>query len=331
MWEPPEYESPPPSPEEARHGLLESISYNLGPQVAEALEDPEVIEIMLNPDGGLWVEKFSVGMSLIGHITPYQASLALTFIASALGTTVTRERPIIEGTLPIGDSRFEGVIPPVVAAPSFTIRKGPAKIFTFDEYVAAGNLSLVAKELLEQAVIGHKNILIAGGTGSGKTTFINAVIEAIARLTPHDRLIVIEDTAELKVASPNKMEMRTSTFADRKELLKTTMRLRPDRILVGEVRDAGALTMAKAWNTGHPGGLGTIHADSAEETMSRLEELIAEVGVTPSPRMLGRAIDYIVFMRRELGIRRVTEIVAVGYSRKTRDYTFDYLYKFRPA
>lgn len=318
----------PPSKEEARQTLLSSISINLGSHVIEALQDPEVIEIMLNPDGRLWIEKFGRPMTLIGTVTPQQADLAITLIASAMNVTATRDSPIIEGELPLDGSRFEGLIPPVVAAPSFTIRKKASKIFTFNDYLAAGNLSEEGKILLECAVADHRNILVVGGTGSGKTTFVNAVVEAVARLTPEDRLVIIEDTSELQSSSPNRVELHTTDFVDMQRLLKATMRLRPDRIIVGEVRDASALALVKAWNTGHEGGLATVHANSAREGLTRIEQLIAEGRYIPIKEVLADAIHIVVFMKKIEGVRRVAEIVAISFSKQADDYAFDYQYRF---
>ena len=310
--------------------LMNSISRNLGPEVIEALRDPEVIEIMLNPDGALWVEKFGEPMRLISAITPEQADLAITLIASALNAPATRETPVIEGELPLDGSRFEGLIPPVVAAPTFTIRKKASRIFTFEDYVQAGILPPAARDLLEEAVLKRRNLLVAGSTGSGKTTFVNAVIEAVARLTPQDRLIVIEDTAELQSSSPNRVELHTTDFVDMQRLLKVTLRLRPDRILVGEVRDVSALALVKAWNTGHEGGLATVHANSAREALIRLEQLIAEGQYQPLKEVLAEAINLVIFLKKLAGQRRVTEIVTVGYSPETKDYLFDYQYRYVP-
>ncbi|UQZ91190.1 P-type conjugative transfer ATPase TrbB [Deltaproteobacteria bacterium Smac51] len=307
---------------------MNSIAGNLGTAVLEALDDPEVIEIMLNPDGRLWVEKFGQPMTMVSQVASSQADNAIRLIASAIDVVPTRENPIIEGNLPLDGSRFEGLIPPVVAAPSFTIRKKASRIFTFDDYLAVGNLTQTGKQLLEEAVAAHRNILVVGGTGSGKTTFVNAVIEAVARMTPHDRLIIIEDTSELQSTSENRVELHSTDFVDMQRLLKVTMRLRPDRILVGEVRDVAALALVKAWNTGHEGGLATVHANSAREGLTRIEQLIAEGNYQPIKEVLADAIHLVVFMKKLSGIRRVAEIVSVGFSDTSKDYTFDYQYRF---
>ncbi|MDR1921434.1 MAG: Flp pilus assembly complex ATPase component TadA, partial [Candidatus Adiutrix sp.] len=175
-----------------------------------------------------------------------------------------------------------------------------------------------------------KNILVAGGTGSGKTTFVNAVVEAISRLTPEDRLVIIEDTTELQPKSENVVQMRSNSKVSMEDLLVSTLRLRPDRILVGEVRRGGpAMTLTNSWNTGHEGGVATVHANSAPEAMSRLEELITMDGFVPVKSALARAVNYVVFMRKERGVRRVTEIVEIGYDSKNNEYVFDWKYKFK--
>ncbi|MGL4209839.1 MAG: ATPase, T2SS/T4P/T4SS family, partial [Candidatus Adiutrix sp.] len=230
----------------------------------------------------------------------------------------------------IDGSRFEGLVPPVVAAPTFTIRKKSSKVFTLNDYFLAGNISQEALEILEFAVINKKNILVAGGTGSGKTTFVNALVEAIDRLAPDDRLVVIEDTSELQVKSKNQVILHTTVHTDMHDLLKATMRLRPDRILVGEVRDVAVLALTNAWNTGHAGGLATIHANSAAESLERVEQLITVGNFTPVKKSLANAINYVVFMRKERGLRKVTEIVAVGFDDEKQDYVFDYKYIFNP-
>ncbi len=315
-----------------RDMLLESISLNLGEHVLEALKNPDVIEIMLNPDGSLWIDKFGEGMSKIGVISPEYAELAISFIAGTLKVEAGRESPIVEGELPLDSSRFEGLLPPVVPRPTFSIRKKPSKIYTFDDYVTAGNLSSEAKEILEEAVVNHKNILVAGGTGSGKTTFVNAVIEAVARLTPEDRLVIIEDTTELQPKSPNVVQMRSNVTTTMQDLLVATLRLRPDRIMVGEVRRGlPALTLTNSWNTGHEGGVATVHANSAPEALDRLEELITMDNYTPVKKSLARAVNYVVFMKKTVGIRRVTEIMTVDYDETRQDYIFNWKYNYQSA
>ena len=306
--------------------LQASLTHNLGPTIMAALHDPDVIEIMVNPDQTLWIEKLGQDMALCGTLAPAQSRLIISLVASALETTVTTERPIVEGELPLDGSRFEGLMPPIVSGPSFTIRKRASRVFTLDDYVASGILPQAASGILAQAIETRRNILIVGGTGSGKTTFVNAIIDGISRHCPTDRLIIIEDTAELQSASENTVFMRSSDGVPIQRLVKVSMRYRPTRILVGEVRDGSALDLLKAWNTGHPGGVATVHAGSAAAGLLRLEQLIAEATPVPMPALIAEAVDMICFIERAPGGRRVSDIVSVnGFDPATRTYDLEHL------
>ncbi len=306
--------------------LQASLTHNLGPTIMAALHDPDVIEIMVNPDQTLWIEKLGQDMALCGTLPPAQSRLIISLVASALETTVTAERPIVEGELPLDGSRFEGLMPPIVSGPSFTIRKRASRVFTLSDYVASGILLPAAFDLLSQAIETRRNILVVGGTGSGKTTFVNAIIDGISRLCPTDRLIIIEDTAELQSASENTVFMRSSDGVPIQRLVKVSMRYRPTRILVGEVRDGSALDLLKAWNTGHPGGVATVHAGSAAAGLLRLEQLIAEATPVPMPALIAEAVDMICFIERAPGGRRVSDIVSVkGFDPTTRSYDLEHL------
>lgn len=306
--------------------LQASLTHNLGPTIMAALHDPDVIEIMVNPDQTLWIEKLGQDMALCGTLPPAQSRLIISLVASALETTVTVDRPIVEGELPLDGSRFEGLMPPIVSGPSFTIRKRASRVFTLSDYVASGILLPAAFDLLSQAIETWRNILVVGGTGSGKTTFVNAIIDGISRLCPTDRLIIIEDTAELQSASENTVFMRSSDGVPIQRLVKVSMRYRPTRILVGEVRDGSALDLLKAWNTGHPGGVATVHAGSAAAGLIRLEQLIAEATPVPMPALIAEAVDMICFIERAPGGRRVSDIVTVkGFDPVTRSYDLEHL------
>lgn len=306
--------------------LHANLEYNLGPVIMAALGDPDVIEIMLNPDQTLWIEKLGQGMVQHGTLPAHQGRLIISLVASALETTVTVERPIVEGELPLDGSRFEGLLPPIVAGPSFTIRKKASRVFTLDEYVASGALDETARGILDAAVAERRNILVVGGTGSGKTTFVNAIIDSISGLCPADRLLIIEDTAELQSQSPNTVFLRSSDFVPMQRLVKVTMRFRPTRILVGEVRDGAALDLLKSWNTGHPGGVATVHANNAAGGLIRLEQLVAEVTPAPMQPLIAEAIDLVCFIERTPTGRRISEIVRVrGYSSQTLNYDLEHL------
>ena len=311
--------------------LLDGLRHSCGPLFMNALEDPDVIEIMLNPDGSLWIEKYGQEHEPIGVISVAQSRLILSQVASGLDLTVNEKNPIVEGEFPLDGSRFEGTFPPIVGpGPSFSLRKRASRVFTLEEYMLSRSLTPEAVSIIEEAVRQRQNIVVVGGTSSGKTTFVNAVIDAISRLTPSHRLIILEDTAELQSKSPNTVFLRTSVLAevDMRKLAKVSMRYAPKRILVGEVRDAAALEMLKLWNTGHPGGVSTFHADSAEEALERLEELVEEAGLGPKQKLIGRAVDLAVYMEKTPDNRRqISSIIKVNkFNHKEDFYETETLY-----
>ena len=312
--------------------LLAGLRHSCGPVFMDALENPEVIEIMLNPDGTLWIEKYGQDHECVSTIEPAKGRLILSQVASGLNLTVNERNPIVEGEFPLDGSRFEGTFPPIVGpGPSFSLRKKASRVFTLQEYLASGSITARVIDIIHDAVLRRWNIVVVGGTSSGKTTFVNAVIDAVSTLTPSHRLIIIEDTAELQSKSPNAVFFRTSVIADvdMRKLAKVSMRYAPKRILIGEVRDAAALELLKLWNTGHPGGIGTFHADSAEEALPRLEELVEEAGLGPKQKLIGRAVDLVVFMEKTPDNRRqISNILRVdGFDPKTDTYKTEYLYK----
>jgi len=251
---------------------------------------------MVNPDQTLWIETLGQDTALRGRLAPAQSRLVISPVASALETTVTAEGPIVEGELPLDGSRFEGFMPPIVSGPSYTIRKRASRVFALDDAAAFGILPPSASVLLAQAIETRRNILVVGGAGSGKTTFVNAIIDGISMRCPDDRLIVIEGTAELQTASDNTVFMRCSDGVPIQRLVKVPMRYRPTRILVGEIRDGSALDLLKAWNTGRPGCVVTVHAGRAAAGLLRLEQLIAEATLAPMPALIAEAVDMICFV-----------------------------------
>ena len=301
--------------------LREKLSRELGTAICGFLNEPHVIEIMLNPDGTLWVERLGEGIELVEqHFSATRAEGLIGTVAAHYRTTVTRENPIIECELPIDGSRFEAMIPPIVSAPCFTIRRKASRIFALADYVEAKIMTEAQAEVIKQAVVDKKNILVVGGTGTGKTTLTNAIIDYMAETVPEDRLVIIEDTAEIQCRSPNKVILRADSNVDMLRLLKATMRLRPDRILVGEVRGGEALSLLKAWNTGHAGGVATVHANDAKSGLTRIEALVAETSSTPMPSVIAEAINIIVFIAKTKDGRRVKEILRVkGFSTKGYD------------
>lgn len=310
--------------------LLESLRYACGELILDAVENPNVIEIMLNPDGKLWIEEYGKDQEYVGEVDEERAKLILSLVASGLDITVTSSSPIVEGNFPLDGSRFEGTYPPIVAKPSFSIRKKASKIIKLEEYLANGVITQEVIEIIKKAVLDRKNIIVAGGTSSGKTTFVNAVIDILSVLCPKDRLLILEDTPELQSASENTVFFRTNDLAEvtMQTLTKVCMRYAPKRIIVGEVRDKAALELLKAWNTGHPGGIGTLHANSAEETLMRLEELVEEAGNGEKRKLIGRAVDLVVFMEKTKdNARKLSKIIEVNqFNPKTQDYEINTLY-----
>lgn len=266
---------------------------------------------MLNPDGKLFIERLGHGVAPAGLLSPAAAEVIIGSVAHALQSEADDEQPIISGELPIGGHRFEGLLPPVVSGPSFTIRRRASRLIPLDDYVKHKIMTAAQVSVLRSAIASRMNIVISGGTGSGKTTLANAVIAEIVANAPDDRIVILEDTAEIQCAAENAVALHTSDTIDMARLLKSTMRLRPDRIIVGEVRDGAALTLLKAWNTGHPGGVTTIHSNTAMSALRRLEQLTAEVSQQPMQEVIGEAVDLIVSIERTGKGRRVREVIHV--------------------
>ncbi|QND44369.1 P-type conjugative transfer ATPase TrbB (plasmid) [Rhizobium lusitanum] len=295
--------------------LVRKLQDALGDQLCVALDDATVVEIMLNPDGKLFIERLGHGVMAAGALTSSAAEVIIGSVAHALRSEADPEQPIISGELPIGGHRFEGLLPPVVSGPTFTIRRRASRLIPFDEYVRSKVMTEAQASVLRSAIASRMNIVISGGTGSGKTTLANAVIAEIIASAPDDRIVILEDTAEIQCAAENAVSLHTSDTIDMARLLKSTMRLRPDRIIVGEVRDGAALTLLKAWNTGHPGGVTTIHSNTAMSALRRLEQLTAEASHQPMQEVIGEAVDLVVSIERTGKGRRVREIINVeGYA-----------------
>ncbi|MEM7668950.1 MAG: P-type conjugative transfer ATPase TrbB [Pseudomonadota bacterium] len=281
-----------------------------GPDVCEALSDPSVVEIMQNPDGQLWIQRCTTGRICRGAIIdPHQAERIIRLIASLSGFDVTRDHPIVSAELPIGGQRFEGVMPPVTEGPSFAIRNPAAKVFTLADYVTAGTISASVAKILIRAVFERQNILIVGGTGCGKTTLANALLAEVA--STNDRVVILEDTRELRCEARDCVALRTQPSVSMRDLVRSTLRLRPDRIVIGEVRGGEALDLLKAWSTGHPGGVATVHANSAADGLDRLEQLVGEVVTTVPRKLIATAVDLIVGIDMRGGVRRVTDVLEV--------------------
>ena len=289
---------------------------DLGPLIIDALNDPKTVEIMLNADGKLWQEKLGDKMRCIGTLSASRGEAIIKTIAGYHGKEVTRFKPILEGELPLDGSRFAGQLPPIVSAPTFAIRKKAVAIFTLSQYVEADIMTVQQRDILITAIKTHRNILVIGGTGSGKTTLVNAVINEMVEYDPSERVFIIEDTGEIQCAAVNCVQYHTTMEVSMTALLKTTLRMRPNRILVGEVRGPEALDLLMAWNTGHEGGAATLHANNARAGLNRLAMLISMHPDSPKPiePLIGEAVHVVVHIARTNEGRRIQEIIEVlGY------------------
>jgi P-type conjugative transfer ATPase TrbB len=331
--------------------LRDSIKRDFGPEVMRALENPKIIEIMLNSSGRIWFDEFGKGMYPTDVVyEPHRSNRLMSLIASTMDTVIVPESPILEGELPLDGSRFAGIISPIVSTPIFAIRKPAQTIYTLEQYATDGVLTnksdpLNARrrarlnfveacrdkdhlEIIKLAIKNRLTMLVIGGTGSGKTTLVNGVIEMMTRLT-RDRLVLIEDTREIQCKAENSVILRSSEHVDMMRLLRVTLRLRPDRIIVGEVRGAEALALLTAWNTGHPGGVATIHADSALDGLYRLERMMQQAGVPADPWVIASAVNLVVFIDREESVpagRKVREIAYIkGLDEEAKRYQLQYL------
>ncbi|MBY0467983.1 MAG: P-type conjugative transfer ATPase TrbB [Burkholderiaceae bacterium] len=304
--------APPPSPEKTTlDRRVRMLRTAMGPVIAAALEDPDVVEVLLNPDGTLWIDRLSTGRAPTGMtLSATDGERIIRLVAAHVGAEVHRGQPLLTAELPETGERFEGVLPPAAPGPAFALRKHAVGVIPLDRYVADGMMSAEQADFLRQAVHERQNILIAGGTSTGKTTLANALLAEIA--ATGDRVLVLEDTIELQCAARDHVPLRTREGAvSMTELVRATMRLRPDRVVVGEVRGGEALDLVKVWGTGHPGGIATIHAGSALGALLRVEQLILEVAVNPPRALIAEAINVVVYIAGRGRKRRIEAIAHV--------------------
>ncbi|MGA0599203.1 P-type conjugative transfer ATPase TrbB [Caulobacter sp. KR2-114] len=292
----------------------------LGPAIAAWLDADDIVEVMLNPDGRLWVDRLGEGLVDTGaHLGSQDGERIIRLVAHHVGVEAHRDRPRLSAELPDGGERFEGLLPPVVAGPAFAIRKPAVAVFTLLDYVARGVMTAGEGRALAEAVVSRKNILVVGGTSTGKTTLVNALLAELAGCG--ERIVLIEDTRELQCAAPNLVALRTKDgVASLTDLVRSALRLRPDRIPIGEVRGPEALDLLKAWGTGHPGGIGTLHAGSALGALRRLEQLIQEAVVSVPRPLIAETIDLIAVLAGRGQDRRLAELSAVEGLTPAGDY-----------
>lgn len=289
--------------------------------------DPKTVELIVNADQSIWVEKLGQPLSRVGLMNDASCTEAIiSIVASMHNTQLSFTNPICEGEFPLDGSRFEGLIPPAVSQPIFSIRKKASMVFSLDDYVKNQIMTPQQRQIILQAVTAHRNILVCGGTGSGKTTLINAIIDAMVKVNDHERVVIIEDTGEIQCAAKNYVQLRSTDFTSMTQLLRATLRLRPDRILVGEVRGAEALDLLDAWNTGHPGGCATLHANDAISGLSRLNSLISRNPQHPQhiEPLIGEAVHVVVCIARQGHGRKIHQIVKVnGWDVKRNEFILE--------
>ena len=293
----------------------------LGPAITGFLEDPSIAEVMLNPDGRLWIDRLTGGLENTGQsLCAADGERIIRLVAHHVGAEVHAEVPRLSAELPETGERFEGLLPPIVTSPSFAIRKPATAVFTLADYVSHGIMTNAQAMILRRAVQDRQNILVAGGTSTGKTTLTNALLQEVAQGS--DRVVLIEDTRELQCRAPNLVALRTrDRVVSLSDLVRSALRLRPDRIPIGEVRGPEALDLLKAWGTGHPGGIGTIHAGTAIGALRRLEQLIQEAVITVPRALIAETINLIAVLQGRSKDRHLAELAFVtGLDPHSNDY-----------
>ncbi|MDR1020485.1 MAG: P-type conjugative transfer ATPase TrbB [Synergistaceae bacterium] len=316
--------------EEVNRRLLEKMKREMGNEVLSMLSDSAVTEVMLNDDCSVWVSRFGADAPVDTGVRmlPDRSLAFLGTVASYYGKTINYAETVIAEVLPLDGSRLNGVIPPTTEKPTFNIRKKASRIFTLDDYVAKGRMTAQDKETIRSGIAWRMNFLIVGATGSGKTTMTNAILNEINLIHPHHRIVSMEDTEELQIPQKNKVRMYTDERVSMQKLLFTAMRQSPDRIVIGEIRNGAALDLLKSWNTGHPGGVTTIHANGCLEALDRLEMLMLEAVPNPMQRLIGQALGLVLHNERLENGPALTEIMEViGYNSEKSEYEVKWIKK----
>ena len=310
------------------------MSRYLGPAVLAALADDDVTEVYLNPrDGLVRLDTRSRGKVESGaRLDAHRVEMFLNAVAASVGATLGADHPRLEAELPDDEfrgARLQGFVPPVTPAPAFNIRKPPAKVYSLDEYVASGIVSSTQRQELRRAVLAHRNVLVGGATNSGKTTLANAILKEVTDLFPRERVVILEDTVELQCVARDHLALRTSAAVTLADLVRSTMRTSPNRIVVGEVRGAEALELLDVWATGHPGGVATVHASGAEGALLRLDRLARRANVPPQRELIAEAVNLVAVIQGGNGGgawgRRLTELACVDGLDESGRFVLRYL------
>ena len=282
--------------------------------IIQFLEDDCVVEIMLNADSVVWIDAVGKGMYKSDvTINPDDAERIIRLCAAAMNAEVNERKPSLTAKLPGWGCRVQASVPPIVESPTFAFRKPSKIIFTLDNYVESEIMTQRQADILRKAVLDRKNILVGGGTGSGKTTLANALLQCVS--DTRDRVYIVEDNPELQCAAENKIQILVQANYSFQNAIMDALRYRPDRIILGEVRDGSALDLLKAWNTGHPGGISTIHANDPVAMLERLGQLIEEVMPTAPRYLIAEAVEICVHItkdRKAVAGRSITGITAVN-------------------
>lgn len=318
--------------QQLKSSAQQSLRDYLGEKILAFLNEPDVTEVRCNEDGALWVDGYA-GKRQVGSFSAECAHGLIGIVASTLDQVVTANEPTLAGEMYLteGDQvrryRFQGFIPPVTAGPAFIIRKPAQRIYSLDDYLDSDMMTAEHHARIMEAVQARRNILVVGGTGSGKTTLCNAILAEIAVHFPDDRIILIEDTQELQCRVRDCQPLRSCESRPIDALVRAALRASPDRIIVGEVRGAEAHWMLKAWNTGHDGGICTVHANDAREGLRRMEDLVQEAGVPPIPQAIASTVHMVVWIARAKDHpkgRMVREVAWVrGYDNDAKQYVID--------
>jgi pilus assembly protein CpaF len=294
--------------------------------------DPEISEIMVNDPAHVFIERAGVMQAMPGtSLTAKSLEIAVRNIARRLGDDISEEKPILDSRLPDG-SRVAAVIPPCsLQGVTLTIRKFNAKHLGIDELIRIGTLTREVAEDLKTAVVNRQNILISGGTGTGKTTLLNLLANFIPE---HERILVIEDTAEIQITTPNLVRFEARREQDGlpavtiRDLFKASLRHRPDRILLGEIRGAEAFDLLQLLNTGHSGTISTVHANSAHQALSRFTSCVLQSNVELPYRAIksniADSVNLLIHVERRPGRRFVSEVLRIaGYHPEHDRYAFE--------
>ena len=300
--------------DESLERKIAQLEYSMGEELIRLMNDDAVFEVIANPDGKIWIDTFDRGRVDTGIVLEAGQIRQIIFDVAALSDSVISDTfPLLEAEIPdsrlFDRSRFQGELPDVVPAPDFNIRKHPKKVLSLDDYVKQGTMTTRQKAIIITAIQQKKNIIAAGGTKSGKTTLLNAILQEISKLP--DRVIMIEDAPELRCTAKDHVSLRTMPNVTMDHLLRATLRKTPDRIVVGEVRGGEALSLLDAWSTGHRGGCSTVHSNSAMDTLIRLENMTSRVARNPQQFTISRAVDIIIYLKYEHLKRRIEEIISV--------------------